>query len=180
MRSGVAQGVARGVGAACFLVLPALLLGSLMTQAQAASQATTPTAPQAGAGASDGSSAEPTDSAPSLAEARDRFYALIDDAQQTAGGDWANQDDPDSRGCALPGGGSGRAFSALRIADEPVPAAAAAITSAWDDLGYSLERTEIGPVTQLVATREGGQILIFRVSDRAMTLQGESECRPDS
>ena len=40
--------------------------------------------------------------------------------------------------------------------------------------------TQIGPVSQLVATSADHQILIFRVSDRAMTLQGESECRPAS
>ena len=157
MRSCVAQGIARGVGAACFLVLPVLLLGSWMTQAQAA-----------------------TSGGPSLAEARAALFAHVDDAQQIAGGSWQSQDDPDSRGCTLPDGTSGRAYSVLRIASDPSATAIPLLTGEWTGLGYEVERAEIGPVTQLIATSADGELLIFRASDRAMTLQGESECRPAS
>ena len=155
MRSGNAQGVARGVGAACFLVLPVLLLGSCVPHRLAV-----------------------TSGGPSLTQAREEFFALIDATQQLAGGTWEVQDDPSTRGCELPDGGLGRTFSALRLAPPPTAPIADPIADAWDDLGYSVARTDIGPVSQLVATGDGSEILILRVSDRAMTLQGESECRP--
>lgn len=156
MRSGVAQGLARGVGAACFLVLPVLLLGSCMVPAHTA------TSPDAS----------------TLAEARSDLYAALDDTQRLIGGQWSNQDDPDSRGCAI-GDSPGRTYSALRIAD-PVADPLSAVTAAWEGDGYSVERLEIGPVSQLTGTNAGAALLIFRLSDRAMSLQGESECRPAS
>ena len=156
MRSGVAQGLARGVGAACFLVLPVLLLGSCMTRAQA----------------------DAAQDAPSLAEARSALYAALDETQQLIGGVWSNQDDPNSRGCIL-GDDTGRTFSALRIAT-PIADPSSAVAAAWEDAGYTVDSTEIGPVSQLIGTNAGAALLIFRLSDRAMTLQGESECRPAS
>ena len=156
MRSGVAQGLARGVGAACFLVLPVLLLGSCMTRAQA----------------------DAAQDAPSLAEARSALYSTLDETQELIGGVWSNLDDPDSRGCII-GDDAGRTFSALRTA-HPVADPSAAVAAAWEDAGYTVESTEIGPVSQLIGTNAGAALLIFRLSDRAMTLQGESECRPAS
>ena len=154
MRSGVAQGIARGVGAACFLVLPVLLLGSCMTRAQADS-------------ASD---------APTLAQARSDLYSTLDETQELIGGSWSNLDDPNSRGCIL-GGTAGRTFSALRTAS-PVGDPSSAVAAAWEEEGYTVDSSQIGPVAQLIGTNEGAALLIFRLSDRAMTLQGESECRP--
>jgi hypothetical protein len=158
MRSGVAQGIARGVGAACFLVLPVLLLGSCMVRVGPAQ------APDA----------------PSLAEAHTALLATLDDTQELIGGVWSNQDDPNSRGCIL-GDGPGRTFSALRtsapVADL-VADPSSAVAAAWEHAGYTVDSTEIGPVTQLIGTSAGAALLIFRLSDRAMTLQGESECRP--
>ena len=154
MRSGVAQGLARGVGAACFLVLPVLLLGSCTTRAQA----------------------EAGQDAPSLAEARSALYATLDETQELIGGVWSNLDDPNSRGCILDAD-VGRTFSALRTAT-PVADPSAAVAAAWEEAGYTVDSTEIGPVAQLVGTNAGAALLIFRLSDRAMTLQGESECRP--
>ncbi|CAN5152912.1 hypothetical protein BH11ACT5_BH11ACT5_05630 [soil metagenome] len=156
MRSGVAQGIARGVGAACFLVLPVLLLGSCMTRGQA----------------------DAAQDAPSLAEARSALYSTLDDTQELIGGDWTTLDDPNSRGCIL-GDVAGRTFSALRTA-APVADPSAAVAAAWEDAGFTVETTAIGPVSQLVGTSDGAALLIFRLSDRAMTLQGESECRPAS
>lgn len=154
MRSGVAQGIARGVGAACFLVLPVLLLGSCMVRGQVA------TAPDAS----------------TSAEARADLYATLDDTQNLIGGDWTNQDDPNSLACEF-GGTAGRTYSALRVA-APVADPSAAVEAAWVSAGYTVESTEIGPVSQLVGEASGHALLIFRLSDRAMTLQGESECRP--
>jgi hypothetical protein len=145
------------VGAACFLVLPVLLLGSCMTQAQAV-----------------------TSGAPTLAEARAEFFAIVDDTERIAGGTWNNQDDPTGRGCELADGSRGRTFSALRLAPAPDLPVTEPIVDLWDDWGFSVASTEIGPVTQLVATTDAHEILIFRVSASAMTLQGESECRPVS
>lgn len=111
-------------------------------------------------------------------EARAEFFDLVDATQQLAGGTWENRDDPDTRGCVLPDGADGRAFSALRLADPPAAPVADAVAAAWDELGFSVSRTQIGPVLQLVATGVASEIFILRVSEHAMTLQGESECRP--
>ena len=73
MRSGGARWIARGGGAACILVLPTLLLGSCMVQADVRA------------------------SGPTLAEARDAFYATIDDTEDLLGGTWDVQDDPAPR-----------------------------------------------------------------------------------
>jgi hypothetical protein len=146
----MAQGIARGVGAACFLVLPVLLLGSCMR------------APQ-----------------PAALPATD-FLAVIDDTQRLVGGVWENQDDPNSRGCVLADGSSGSTFSALRISTSPVEAAQTTVAASWEDLGYSVQTMAVGPVAQLIGTGELGEQLIFRLSDRAMTLQGESGCRPSA
>lgn len=149
MRS-TAQGIARGVGAACFLVLPVLLLGSCMRA--------------------------PLPAAAPVTE----FLAVIDDTQRLVGGVWENQDDPNSRGCVLADGSAGRTFSALRIAASPVNAVQSSVAASWEDLGYSVETMTVGPVIQLIGTGELGEQLIFRLSDRAMTLQGESSCSPSS
>ena len=147
---GAARGLARGWGAACFLVLPTLLLGSWITPADATGI--------------------------TLEQARDSFYSTIDSTEQAAGGDWRVQDSSATLGCAVNFGQTGRAYSALRISSTVDPDALAEVTSLWTSLGYDLERTSIGPATQLVATGDGGEQLIFRTSERAMTLQGESEC----
>lgn len=156
MRSGVARGIARGVGAACFLVLPVLLLGSWLGPGQLAT----------------GSSR-----APSLAQARADFYAAIDETQRIVGGQWDDRDDPNSRGCVLAGGGAGRAYSALRLAPPTASADTGLLAAAWEDSGYTVEQLQIGPVTQLTASGDMSELLILRLSDRATTLQGESECR---
>ncbi len=105
------------------------------------------------------------------------FFAVIDATQDLAGGQWDVQDDPTSRGCVLPDGTEGETFSALRISVMPA-VVLNSVAAAWEDYGYSVDRESIGPVNQLVATNSTSEVLIFRVSDRAMTLQGESECQP--
>ena len=148
MRSGVAHGIARGGGAACILVLPTLLLGSCM-------------APSSGAGATDSVD----------------FFVVLDATQDLAGGSWSVQDDPTARGCVLPDGSEGETYSALRISSMPA-AALNTVAAAWEDYGYTVDRASIGPVSQLIGTNDTSGVLIFRVSDRAMTLQGESDCQP--
>ena len=114
-------------------------------------------------------------SGPTLAEARDAFYATIDDTQDLLGGTWDVQDDPAPRHCELQFGGSGLNYSALRIAPADT---IASVGGQWEDWGYSVQRDTIGPVDQLVGTNEAAEVLILRSSDRATTLLGESECRP--
>ena len=114
-------------------------------------------------------------SGPTLDEARDTFYSAIDGTQALLTGTWAAQDDPTPRHCELQSGGQGLSFSALRIGSA---GSIADVTAAWEGWGYSVERTVVGPVIQLIGTTEAGQLLILRSSDRATTLQGESECRP--
>jgi hypothetical protein len=101
----------------------------------------------------------------------------LDGTQEAAGGSWSNQDDPVLRGCDIPPWSTGERSSALRIG---TPAAdpeqvVETVARTWLDWGYRVTRQEIGVVTE-VQGRFGDELLVFRVSDAAMTLQGESEC----
>ena len=153
--SRIARGLARGGGAACFLVLPVLLLGSCMMQSDVQA-------------ASDG---------PSVQEARATFISALDKTEDLIGGAWDNQDDPTARGCELLSGGDGLSYAGLRIG--PLQSVGV-IASTWEGWGYTVDRTVVGPVIQLIGTNDAGAILILRTSDLATTLQGESECRPVS
>ena len=156
MRSGMKQGIARGWGAACFLVLPVLLLGSCMSQSD----------PQVAVVPGD-----------SPAEARDDLLSVLDDTQQLVGGDWDVRDASAARSCTVQWGLRGVTYPALRLATASA-VSLAAVESAWKGWGYGVEITTVGPATQLIGTGPGGELLIFRLSDRGMTLQGESACRP--
>ncbi|PJJ71809.1 hypothetical protein CLV46_1362 [Diaminobutyricimonas aerilata] len=114
------------------------------------------------------------------AEARDRFTTVLDDTQNEVGGEWENVDDPTARNCTIPLFVDGTRYPALRLADAPRDAseAAAAVTEYWQGLDYRVDSTAVGDVTELQGSGRG-EVLVFRVSDDGMTLQGESECRPD-
>ena len=148
------------MGAACFLVLPALLLGSCMLMSD----------PRV---ATSGSSA-------TAGQARDDFRAMLDDTQALIGGDWVDQDDPTPRACVVQWGLAGETYASLRLsATTPDTRLLSWVQREWERLGYDVERTEIGPASQLTGrTSIGGELVILRVSDRGVTLQGESACRP--
>ncbi|WP_157156520.1 MULTISPECIES: hypothetical protein [unclassified Diaminobutyricimonas] len=130
-------------------------------------------------------------------EARDAFKLILDETQTAVGGEWEIRDDPTARGCTLPLWVDGERFPALRIspqpetdgatasdtssdiASDPASDAVETVRAVWKDLGLSVESATVGKATELQATGEHGEALIFRVSDNVMTLQGESECRPD-
>lgn len=124
-------------------------------------------------------------------EARDDFKLILDDTQAAVGGQWENRDDPTARGCTIPLWVEGELFPALRISPQPELQAATdpatdtasdaidTVRAIWVDLGLSVKSSKVGEAIELQATGEHGEALIFRVSDNVMTLQGESECRPD-
>lgn len=114
------------------------------------------------------------------AEARDRFIAVLDEAQRTVGGAWDVQDDPTSRDCVVPVWVAGHRYPALRVGDAPrsVDRSADAVERLWRDEGMTVERAVVGDVIEVKATSEFGELYVFRVSESASTLQGESECRP--
>ena len=115
--------------------------------------------------------------APAPGEPTADFFVVLAATQDLAGGAWSVQDDPTARSCVLPDGSEGETFSALRISSMPA-AALNTVAAAWEDYGYSVDRASIGPVSQLIGTNDASGVLIFRVSERAMTLQGESDCQP--
>lgn len=114
------------------------------------------------------------------AEARDRFLAIVDEAQDAIGGEWQVDDDPTMRECSIPLWVAGHRYPALRVGDAPSSPerAADAAEQAWLDAGMRVERQTVGDVLEVSATSDHGELFILRVSDSAATLQGESECRP--
>ena len=113
-------------------------------------------------------------------EARDRFVALLDETQSVVGGDWSVRDDPTPRECIVPLWVPGERYPALRLADAPfsIEITADRVESAWNAHELTVTRTEIGDVVELKGESSHGEIVLFRVSDSAMTLTGERECRP--
>jgi len=123
----------------------------------------------------------------SAAETPADFYALLDETEQLVGGVWHNMDDAESRGCVIPLASSGTAHAALRLSTSPqddpgstpVADAVDAVDDSWTAYGLDVERSEIAGVSEVLARGDGGEVLIFRASDKAMTLQGESACSPE-
>ena len=144
----------RGMGVVCLIATPLLILCGCAIQ------------PGSGLTAS---------------QARVQFYSVLDDTQNAVGTQtWANLDDPTARGCVIPLLIEGNQFPGLRIGPAPrnPEATANQVYTSWTSWGYKVDRSVIGPVIELHGTRAIDEVLIFRVSDKAMTLQGESECRP--
>ena len=114
------------------------------------------------------------------AAARDDLRAALDETQVALGGAWDNRDDPTPRGCVIPLFVDGEQYPALRVGPPPhdTDEALATVANAWDERGYSVATTTVGDVTELQAHTSVDALLVFRVSAEAMTLQGESECRP--
>ena len=119
-------------------------------------------------------------SSPSAAESRERFVALLDETQNVVGGDWSVRDDPTPRECVVPLWVAGERFPALRLADAPfsIEITADRVESAWNAHELTVTRTEIGDVVELKGESSHGEVVLFRVSRNAMTITGESECRP--
>lgn len=113
--------------------------------------------------------------------ARDRFISVLDEVQRTVGGSWDVQDDPTSRECVIPLWIPGHRYPALRVGDAPrsIDRSADAVEQLWREEGMTVERALVGEVIEVKATSEFGELYVFRVSESASTLQGESECRPN-
>ena len=123
-------------------------------------------------------SGDSSDESPELA--RDRLYDFLDETQGVLGGVWENQDDPTSRGCVIPLFTEGETYPALRVGSPPanVAAAVASVTTLWRTRGYTVDEAAIDTVREVQAEGDNGEIVVLRVSAEAMTLHGESECRP--
>lgn len=113
-------------------------------------------------------------------EARERFIAVLDEAQAAVGGQWQVDDDPTPRECTIPLWVAGQRYPALRVGEPPrsPERAADVVEQAWRDDGMRVERQTVGEVLEVSATSEHGELFILRLSESAATLQGESECRP--
>ncbi|MGY6496666.1 MAG: hypothetical protein ACXIUP_00400 [Microcella sp.] len=114
-------------------------------------------------------------------QARDRFIAHVDTAQGAAGGSWETKDDPSPRECTIPLWVTGARIPALRTGPAPadgLEAAAGRMQRHFTDAGMRTTVSEIGDVVEVRAETPAGELLLFRVSETAMTITGESECRP--
>ena len=113
--------------------------------------------------------------------ARDRFITLVDAAQDAAGGRWQVKDDPSPRECTIPLWVTGARIPALRTGPAPgdgIEEAAGRMQRHFTDSGMRTTVSEIGDVVEVRAETPTGELLLFRVSETAMTITGESECRP--
>lgn len=113
-------------------------------------------------------------------EARLELYSALDETQLVLGGEWDNRDDPTPRGCLIPLWVEGQHYPGLRLGEAPHDRSSAidSVRSRWTEWGYRVTETLIGEVVELQAHDEVGELLVFRITEEAMTLQGESECRP--
>ncbi len=113
-------------------------------------------------------------------EARERFFSALDDTQILVGGQWQVLDDPTPRECVIPLWVAGERYPALRVGDAPLSVVLAAdrVETAWNEQGMRVTRTDVGTVVEVKGESANGELMIFRVSDSASTLLGESECRP--
>jgi len=113
-------------------------------------------------------------------EARDRFFGALDETQTLVGGQWQVLDDPTARECVIPLWVAGERYPALRVGDAPLSVVLAAdrVETAWNEQGMRVTRTDVGNVVEVKGESSNGEVMIFRVSDSASTLLGESECRP--
>lgn len=112
-------------------------------------------------------------------DARTHLVRAVDDTEDVVGGLWQDSDDPVPRGCIPSPWTTGERSSALRIGtpSEDPRAAADLVDAEWRSWGYEVSRLALESVVE-VQGRFGGELLIFRASEFAMSLQGESECRP--
>ena len=117
---------------------------------------------------------------PTPAQARSELQEVLTATQDAVGGEWEVRDDPTPRGCVIPLWVEGERYPVLRIGSAPLDAQAAlaAVDRTWNEWGYEVDTIVVGEVTQLQGQSPADAVLIFRVSADAMTLQGESECRP--
>lgn len=113
-------------------------------------------------------------------EARDRFFSALDETQTLVGGQWQVLDDPTPRECVIPLWVGGERYPALRVGDAPLSVVLAAnrVETAWNEQGMRVTRTDVGNVVEVKGESANGELMVFRVSDSASTLLGESECRP--
>ena len=113
-------------------------------------------------------------------EARERFIGVLDSTQETLGGSWEKSDDPTARNCTIPLWVEGIRYPGLRLAKATGSPKEAldTVEEHWESLDVTSERTEVGNVTELRGTSRSGDLFIFRANADAMTLMGESECRP--
>lgn len=112
-------------------------------------------------------------------EARDAMYEVLATTQLMLGGVWTSEDDPTPRGCVIPLWVDGSQYPALRLGPAPVDEerAAGEVADAWAELDFEITRTDVADIIEIKGTRPLGEILILRVGEDSMTLQGESECR---
>ncbi|MDO7882455.1 hypothetical protein [Antiquaquibacter soli] len=114
-------------------------------------------------------------------EARTELYDSLDRTETVLGGLWDNRDDPTARGCLIPLWVEGEHYPGLRLGSAPDDrqAAANSVRDTWTEWGYRVTQTLVGEVIELQGRSSVGELLVFRVTEEAMTLQGESECRPE-
>ena len=96
-------------------------------------------------------------------EARDRFIALVDEAEQAAGGRWQVQDDPSPRECQIPLWVTGSRVPALRTGPAPVDGVAATaerMREHFEGAGMTVSVSDVADVVEVRAGLEEGEHVI--------------------
>ena len=129
--------------------------------------------------------AAPADTGPvdSPVQSQAKLLAMLDEAQELAGGEWESRDSPSPVSCALPGSGDdGVTFSGRRERSGPGldETEIVAIADQFVEQGFEVGRAEIGPFTNVRGVMPGNEALyvLLEAGSTITTLSGQAACVP--
>ena len=131
-----------------------------------------------------GCSSAPADpaSADSPQQTQSALVALLDEAQQTAGGTWDVQDSPSPDPCELPGSGDeGVTFTGQRTLDAGLDEdALLAVADLLESEGFEVGRAAVGRSENVRGVMPGNQafFVLLESGDTVATLSGQAACVP--
>ena len=108
---------------------------------------------------------------------------MLDEAQESAGGEWESRDSPSPVSCALPGtGGDGVTFTGRRERSGPGldETKIVAIADQLAEQGFEVGRAEIGPFTNVRGVMPDNEALyvLLEAGSNITTLSGQAACVP--
>ena len=123
------------------------------------------------------------DSELSPLESQQALFAVLDETQRAAGGEWETQDSPSPRPCTLPGSGDdGVTFSGRRLRDGVGPSAdeTDAIVAGLEKAGFEVGRETVGGFDNVRAVMpgNGSYYVLLEAGTNVTALSGQAACVP--